>query len=32
VLAGKPVTVTNTTSIGCNVKWWGKDAHWMPEP
>ena len=31
VLAGKPVSVTNTQSIGCNVKWWGKDAHWMPE-
>ncbi len=32
MLAGKPVTVTSTQSIGCNVKWWGKDAHWMPEP
>jgi len=31
VLAGKPVSVPNTKSIGCNVKWWGKDAHWMPE-
>jgi len=31
VLAGKPVSVPVTTSIGCNVKWWGKDAHWMPE-
>lgn len=31
VLAGKPVSVPNTTSIGCTVKWWGKDAHWMPE-
>lgn len=30
-LAGKPVSVTSTKSIGCNVKWWGKDAHWMPE-
>ncbi len=31
VLAGKPVSVPSTVSIGCNVKWWGKDAHWMPE-
>ena len=31
VLAHKPVSVPATQSIGCNVKWWGKDAHWMPE-
>lgn len=31
VLAGNPVSVPVTQSIGCNVKWWGKDAHWMPE-
>jgi peroxiredoxin len=30
VLAGKPVSVPNTTSVGCTVKWWGKDPHWMP--
>ncbi len=30
VLAGKAVSVPNTTSIGCTVKWWGKDPHWMP--
>lgn len=29
-LAGKPVTVAKTNPIGCNVKWDGKDAHWMP--
>ncbi len=29
-LAGKPVTVPTTAPVGCNVKWWGKDAHWMP--
>lgn len=29
-LAGKPVTVPLTNPIGCNVKWDGKDAHWMP--
>jgi peroxiredoxin len=29
-LAGKPVSVPITNPIGCNVKWDGKDAHWMP--
>lgn len=28
--AGKPVSVPLTNPIGCNVKWDGKDAHWMP--
>jgi peroxiredoxin len=27
---GKPVRVPLTNPIGCNVKWVGKDAHWMP--
>jgi len=30
VLAGKPVPKPVTNPIGCNVKWEGKDAHWMP--
>jgi peroxiredoxin len=30
LLAGKPVSVPKTNPIGCNVKWDGKDAHWMP--
>lgn len=30
VTAGKPVTVPLTNPIGCNVKWEGKDKHWMP--
>jgi peroxiredoxin len=30
LLAGKPVTKPQTNPIGCNVKWDGKDAHWMP--
>ena len=30
VLAGKPVSQPKTNPIGCNVKWDGKDAHWMP--
>jgi peroxiredoxin len=29
-LAGKPVSVPLTNPIGCNVKWQGQDAHWMP--
>ena len=29
-LAGKAVSVPVTNPIGCNVKWQGKDAHWMP--
>ncbi len=27
---GKPVSVPLTNPIGCNVKWDGKDEHWMP--
>ena len=30
VVAGKPVSVPKTVPVGCTVKWWGKDAHWMP--
>ncbi len=30
VVAGKPVSVPQTNPIGCNVKWEGQDAHWMP--
>lgn len=29
-LAGKPVSVPLTNPIGCNIKWEGKDPHWMP--
>lgn len=29
-LAGRPVRVPLTNPIGCNVKWEGRDAHWMP--
>jgi peroxiredoxin len=28
--SGKPISVQLTNPIGCNVKWDGKDAHWMP--
>jgi peroxiredoxin len=30
VLAGKEVSVPDTPPVGCTVKWWGKDPHWMP--
>jgi peroxiredoxin len=29
-LAGAPVSEPLTNPIGCNVKWDGQDAHWMP--
>ena len=29
-LAGKSVSVPLTNPIGCNIKWEGKDAHWIP--
>ena len=28
--SGKSVTIPVTNPIGCNIKWEGKDAHWMP--
>jgi peroxiredoxin len=31
LLAAKPVAKPLTNPIGCNVKWEGKDRHWMPE-
>lgn len=30
LVEGKPVSNPLTNPIGCNVKWDGKDAHWMP--
>ena len=30
VTAGKPISTPLTNPIGCNVKWEGQDAHWMP--
>ena len=30
LLAGKKITTPLTNPIGCNVKWDGKEAHWMP--
>lgn len=31
LVAGKKISVPLTNPIGCNVKWEGKEAHWMPE-
>jgi len=30
LVAGRPVRTPLTNPIGCNVKWEGQDAHWMP--
>jgi hypothetical protein len=30
VVAGRAPRTPVTNPIGCNVKWDGKDAHWMP--
>jgi len=29
-LGNKIITTPITNPIGCNIKWDGKDAHWMP--
>ncbi len=28
--SGNPVTIPVTNPIGCNIKWEGKESHWMP--
>jgi len=30
LLSSKPITTPMTNPIGCNVKWEGQDAHWLP--
>jgi peroxiredoxin len=30
LVAGKPIATPLTNPIGCNVKWEGRDQHWMP--
>ena len=30
LVSGKKISRPLTNPIGCNVKWEGKDAHWMP--
>jgi len=27
---GRPISIPLTNPIGCNIKWEGRDAHWMP--
>jgi peroxiredoxin len=31
ILAGQAVSVPVTNPIGCNIKWEGKERHWMPD-
>ena len=30
LLAGNPIAMPVTNPVGCNVKWEGQSAHWMP--
>lgn len=30
LVSGRSISVPQTNPIGCNVKWKGHDAHWMP--
>ena len=30
ITSGKDISIQVTNPIGCNVKWEGKEAHWMP--
>ena len=30
VTSGRPVSIPLTNPIGCNIKWEGRDKHWMP--
>ena len=30
ITSNKPVSIPKTNPIGCNVKWDGKEKHWMP--
>lgn len=31
LVSGEPVSVPVTNPVGCNIKWKGKDKHWMPK-
>jgi peroxiredoxin len=31
ITSGKDISINLTNPIGCNVKWEGRDKHWMPE-
>jgi peroxiredoxin len=30
LVSGKKISIPVTNPVGCNVKWEGKDAHWLP--
>ena len=30
ITSGQPVSIPLTNPVGCNVKWEGKEEHWMP--
>ncbi|HEY4784488.1 MAG TPA: thioredoxin family protein [Bacteroidales bacterium] len=30
LIEGEPVSIAVTNPVGCNIKWEGKDKHWMP--
>lgn len=30
LISGKTISIPRTNPIGCNIKWEGKDKHWMP--
>jgi peroxiredoxin len=30
MLAGRPARLDRTDAIGCSVKWWDREKHWMP--
>ncbi len=30
LVAGKIIANPTTDPVGCNIKWWGKEKHWMP--
>jgi hypothetical protein len=29
--AGRPAKLPHTDAIGCNIKWWDREKHWMPK-
>lgn len=31
MLAGRPAAIPRTDAVGCNIKWWDKEKHWMPK-
>jgi peroxiredoxin len=31
LISGRPISTAQTNPVGCNIKWEGKMAHWMPD-